>query len=264
MSTVINQTPASGAPVEDGRHVVVTEPVRSNVMGLVALGLAIVGFILAALLLTAGIAWILLLPALILGAVALTLKNRRKGAALAAVIIALVALVLSFVGFRLPLGADGQAIGAGVVNNAGVNPLSTLTGGSGGAGQLANTGGGGATSTSADGVTVAVDNVDCHTPLATVTGLNITGEVCAVSVVVTNNGSDVVNIGTDDITANAGGTGYVADASLGEDSLVDLQVGAGESSTGLVYVNVPSGTGSLDSLTVSADDLADITVDLGR
>ena len=258
MSTVVNEPSTTGAPVEDGRHVVVAqEPVRSNVMGVVALGLAIVGFVFAALLLTAGIAWILLLPALILGAVALTLRNRRKGAALAAVIIAIVAFVLSFVGFRLPLGADGQAVGAGVVNNAGVNPLSTLTGGSG---TLANTGGsgGGATTTTPDGVTVGVDSVDCHTPLATVTGLNITGEVCAVSVVVTNNGTDLVNINGDEISADAGGTDYLVDASLGEDALVDVQVGAGETTTGLVYVNVPSGTTGLDSLNVG-----DITVDLG-
>jgi hypothetical protein len=226
-------------------------------MGIIALGLAIVGFIFAALLITAGIAWILLLPALILGAVALTLKNRRKGAALAAVIIALVAFVLSFVGFRLPIGADGAAAGGGLLNNAGVNPLSNLTGGNG---TLASTGGtgGGATTTTPGGVTVGVDSVDCHTPLATVTGLNITGEVCAVSVVVTNNGSDLVTIGSDDISADAGGTDYLVDASLGEDALVDVQVGAGESTSGLVYVNVPSGTTGLDSL-----NLGDITVDLG-
>jgi hypothetical protein len=254
MSTVINQPATTGAPSPDDRVVVTQEPVRSNIMGVIALGLAIVGFILAALLLTAGIAWILLLPALILGAVALTLKNRRKGAALAAVIIALVAFVLSFVGFRLPLGTDGQAAGAGVLNNAGVNPLSGVMGGSG---TLASTGGG-ATTTTPGGVTVGVDSVDCHTPLATVTGLNITGEVCAVSVVVTNNGSDVVSIGGDQISAGADGTDYLVDASLGEDALVDVQVGAGESTTGLLYVNVPDGTTGLDSLNVG-----DITVDLG-
>jgi hypothetical protein len=258
MSTVTTENTTTGASVDDAqRTVVVQEPVRSNLMGVVALGLAIVGFILAALLLTAGIAWILLLPALILGVVALTLKNRRKGAALAAVIIALVAFVLSFVGFRLPLGGDGQAVGSGVLNNSGVNPLSTLTGGSG---QLASTGGtGGGTTTTPDGVTVDVGSVDCHTPLATVTGLNITGEVCTVSVVVTNNGEDVVNIDGSAITADADGNGYLVDASLGDDALVDLQVDAGQSSGGLVYVNVPSGTTGLDSLT-----LGDITVDLGR
>ena len=62
----------------------------------------------------------------------------------------------------------------------------------------------------------------------------------------------------DDISADADGTDYLVDASLGDDALVDVQVGAGESTEGLVYVNVPSGTTGLDSLNVG-----DITVDLG-
>jgi hypothetical protein len=261
MSTMTTPAETTTDPV-----VVTQEPERSSRMGFVALGLAIVGLIFAALLLTAGIAWMLLFPALALGVVGLFRKDRRKGTSLAAVIIAVIALILSLVGFRLPAGFGGVEGGAdggpGILNNSGVNPFSVLTNWvtpAGPDGQV-----GGETVEGSDGLSVAVTSVDCHTPLASVTGLNITGEVCAVTIDVTNNGSDVINIDSSSITANAGGTGYLADPALAEGDLLSVAVGTGESATGTVYVNLPSGSSDIDSLTVSAgvDSDATVTVDL--
>ena len=273
MSTATREPVTTGPSTHDAQQVIVAgDSRRSNLPGLIALGLAIVGFIFAALLITAGIAWMLLLPAIILGIVGLTLRDRRKGTALAAVIIAVVALLLSFIGFRLPLGATGEPVGAGVVNNAGVNPLSGVIAGLGGNGQLAETGGqpgagGGSTGTSPDGgLAVGVTAVDCHTPLATVTGLNLTGEICAVSVAVTNNGTAPINVNSANVTANADGSSITADATLVEDGgqLLDAQVAVGETTTGTVYVNLPTGSADIDSLTISGDGLADVTVQLGN
>jgi hypothetical protein len=262
MSTVITR-PAEAAT---DQVAVTPEPERSSRMGFIALGLAIVGLIFAALLLTAGIAWMLLFPAIALGVVGLFRKDRRKGTSLAAVIIAVIALILSFVGFRLPAGVGGVEGGPdggpGILNNSGVNPFSVVT-------NWVTPGDndnevGGETVESTDGLSVAVTSVDCHTPLASVTGLNITGEVCAVTIDVTNNGSDVINIDSSSVTANAGGTGYLADADLAEGDLLSVAVGTGESATGTVYVNLPSGSSDIDSLTVSAgaDSDATVTVDL--
>ena len=279
MAAPVATAPAAAAPVATQLQV---EPrtAGSNTIGLVALGLAIVGFIFAVLLFTAGIAWLLLVPAIVLGVVGLFRKNRRKGAALAAVIIAVLGLLLSFVGLRLPVDASPtSATGAQLLNNSGVNPFSNVTGGLFGAGQSGGTsdgadGGAGSTGaagaagtgTSSDGVSVGVNSVDCHTPLASVTGLNITGEVCAVSVAVTNNGTDVVDLDSADVSAVAGGTGYVADATLatGSEPLLDAQLNAGESTTGTVYVNLPTGATDIDSLSVSLGDdpAADVKVDL--
>jgi hypothetical protein len=255
MSTVITK-PASttGNPV-----VVQPEPERSNGIGLVALGLAILGFIFAALLITAGIAWMLLLPAIVLGVVGLTRKNRRKGTSLAAIIVAVVALILSLVGFRLPVGIGGASDGGpGILNNSGVNPFSVITDGltpGGSPGEV-----GGSTVDGTGGLVVGVTSVDCHTPLATVTGLNITGEVCAVTIDVTNNGSDVVNIDSSNVTANVDGNGYLADADLADGAVLSADVGSGESASGIVYVNLPSGSSGIDSLTVSAGNDSDATV----
>ncbi len=262
MSTVITR-PAEAAT---DQVAVTPEPERSSRMGFIALGLAIVGLIFAALLLTAGIAWMLLFPAIALGVVGLFRKDRRKGTSLAAVIIAVIALILSLVGFRLPAGVGGVEGGPdggpGILNNSGVNPFSVLTNWV----TPAETGGevGGETVEGSDGLSVAVTSVDCHTPLATVTGLNITGEVCAVTIDVTNNGSEVINIDSSSVTANAGGNGYVADADLAEGDLLSVAVGTGESATGTVYVNLPSGSSDIDSLTVSAgvDSDATVTVDI--
>jgi hypothetical protein len=260
MSTVLNKSTTTTAdPV-----VVQPEPERSNLVGLIALGLAILGLVFAALLLTAGIAWMLLLPAIGLAVVGLTRKNRRKGTSLAALIIAIVALILSFVGFRLPMGVGGVDGGTdggpGILNNTGVNPFSVLLPGGttpGSEGEV-----GGETVENSDGLVVGVSSVDCHQPLATITGLNITGEVCAVTIDVTNNGSDVINIDSSNITANVDGTGYLADADLAEGPLLSVDVGSGESATGIVYVNLPSGSGDIDSLTVTDGNDDIVTVDL--
>ena len=262
MSTTMEApTPTPTTPV-----VVTTRP-AANPLGLVALGLAILGFIFAALLLTAGIAWILLFPALILGAVGLFLRDRRKGSALAAVIVALVGLILSFVGFRLPLDlTSGQTP---VLNNDGVNPFSMLTGAVGGNGQVGANGATGANGTGAEGangVGVEVQSVDCHTPLASVTGLNLTGEVCAVSVQVVNNGTAPIDVNSAGITATVGGSSYNADEQLTEGNLLDARVDVGDTTTGTVYVNVPSGTVNLDALTIATGSGPDalVTVDLGN
>ena len=251
------------APAPATAPVVVTTQPRSNLIGLIALGLAILGFIFAAFLLTAGIAWMLLIPALILGAVGLFLPDRRKGSALAAVVVAIVGLILSLVGFRLPLDLTSQT---NVINNDGVNPFSNLAGGVLGVGGGANGAPGSTGAQSGTGVGVEVASVDCHTPLATVTGLNLTGEVCAISVSVTNNGNAPISIDSSGITATVGGTGYTADEQLAEGNVLSAQVGVGESVAGTVYVNVPSGTVDLDALTVDLGTGADalVTVDLGN
>jgi archaellum component FlaF (FlaF/FlaG flagellin family) len=254
----MTSTTEAPAPTTTTPVVVNTQP-RSNLLGLIALGLAIIGFIFAALLLTAGIAWILLFPALILGAVGLFLPDRRKGSALAAVVIAIVGLILSLVGFRLPIDMTQQQ----VLNNEGVNPFSAITSGllGGGAG---NPGGTGSTETGT-GVAVEVESVDCHTPLASVTGFNITGEVCTVSLAITNNGSTTIEVDSSDVIATANGLQFAADAKLAEGDVLSASIDAGESTTGLVYVNIPEGSTGIDTLTVTVGDGDDAlaTVNLG-
>ncbi len=251
-------TTAPTAPAPAQQPVVVHDAPRGNTLGVVALGLAIFGFILAVFLLTAGLAWILLLPALALGVVGLVVRGRRRGAALAAVVIAAIGLILSFVGFRLPVGTF---TGAEALNNEGVNPFSVLAGPLPGQ-QIPGVGGDTvAAGSNGSGITVEVSSVDCHQPLASVTGLNITGEVCAITLTATNDGAELVTIDSSDITANVDGTALLADVDLGEGPLLDAEVLPGGSTTGTVYVNIPEGNTGLDGLTVDVGgegDLVDV------
>ncbi|MEO5534361.1 MAG: DUF4352 domain-containing protein [Pseudolysinimonas sp.] len=218
---------------------------------MVALGLGILGFLLAIFLITAGLAWMLLIPAIALAIVGLIQPKRRRGVAIAALTVGVIGLLLSFVGFRLPAGTGA---GTEVLNNDGVNPFSVFTGplpGQTVGGNPVTGGGTPVTGTNADGLTVTVSSVDCHAPLASVTGLNITGNVCAVTLTATNNGNDLVTIDSSNITANADGANLLASVDLGEGPVLSAELNPGDSTTGLIYVNVPNGTG-LDGLSVNA------------
>lgn len=247
MSTTLTAPKAT----ETEPAIVVHEPPRPNTIGKIALGLAIVGFILAIFLMTAGLAWIFLLPAIGLAIAGLIMPNRRRGVAVAALIVGVIGLLLSFVGFRLPMGSIPNQ--ETVLNNQGVNPFSVITGPL--PGQEVGVGGvTTGTGTSDDGLVVTVDSVDCHQPLASVTGLNITGEVCAVTLQVTNNGTDVVSVDSTNITATADGTSILADADLGEGPVLDVSIDPGDSANGIIYVNAPEGTTGIDGLAVQVGD----------
>lgn len=238
--------------------VVVEQPPRPNTIGKIALGLAIVGFILAIFLITAGLAWMFLLPAIGLAIAGLIIPNRRRGVAVAALVVGVIGLLLSFIGFRLPMGSIPDQ--GTVLNNQGVNPFSVFTGPLPG-----QTVGGGTTGTgtNSDGLVVAVDSVDCHQPLASVTGLNITGEICAVTLSVTNNGADVVSVDSTNVSLLADGAAITADVALGEGPVLDVDIDPGDSASGLVYVNAPSGS-TIDGLAVQVGDDPDslVSVDL--
>jgi hypothetical protein len=78
----------------------VEAPVRTrNVFGLVALILAIVGFVVALLAPIALAAWLFTLPAFVLSIIGLTRKSRSKGTSVASLIVSTVAFILALVTF---------------------------------------------------------------------------------------------------------------------------------------------------------------------
>jgi hypothetical protein len=237
------------------------EPVLPNTIGKVALALAIVGFVMAVFMITAGLAWMLLIPAIGLAIAGLLVRNRRRPVAIAALIVAVIGLLVSLVGLRLPSGSvpDQEVI----FNNDGVNPFSQLVlpGQEVGVGGVTTDG----SATNADGVTVTVSGVDCHQPMANVTGLNITGEVCAITLTVNNNGTETITVDSSNVTVDANGSLIVADANLAEGDVLDATVLPGDTVTSLVYVNAPDGTTGVDGVSVLVGDDPDstVTVDLG-
>lgn len=70
---------------------------RSNQLGLIALILAGLGFVVAVIPVTAGFAWLLTLPALILGIVGVTRRGQKKGTSIAAIVLSTVAWLIAVV-----------------------------------------------------------------------------------------------------------------------------------------------------------------------
>ncbi len=70
---------------------------QGNQLGLIALILAGVGFLLAVIPATAGFAWLLTLPALVVGIIGVTRKGKKKGTAIAAIILSTIAWVIAVI-----------------------------------------------------------------------------------------------------------------------------------------------------------------------
>ncbi|SNU01053.1 hypothetical protein SAMN06298212_10655 [Ruaniaceae bacterium KH17] len=97
-----SQTPPSPAyPVPAAPQ---PEPPAKNTLGTIALVLAIVGFIFACIPGALIVGWILLPIAFILSIVALVAKNKRRGGALAALIISIVGTIVGVIVFVAVVG----------------------------------------------------------------------------------------------------------------------------------------------------------------
>ncbi len=102
-------------------------PKQPNVLGLIGLILAIVGFVLAVIPFVAAFAWLLTLPALVLGIVGLTRKGQKKLTSILALAISTVAWIIAvvvastsfFVAAVEGAPDDGGAKGAGAMAEAG-------------------------------------------------------------------------------------------------------------------------------------------------
>ena len=96
---------------------------QKNVLGIVALVLAILGLIFAVMPGALILGWILLPIAFILSIVALVVPAKKRGAAIAALIIAVVGTIAGFVAFFVTLGnAFDDAIGSTTVTAAPQQP----------------------------------------------------------------------------------------------------------------------------------------------
>lgn len=99
------------------------EPKKTNVLGLVGLGLAILGTILSFVKYVMVLGWVLLPIAFILSVVALFMKNQGKVAAISAIVISIVGTMIALaVGvFYLALNIDEEITGGKTVVSGGTN-----------------------------------------------------------------------------------------------------------------------------------------------
>lgn len=121
--------PAAGIPPQFAPTAPAAPVDRKRTMGIVALALAVVGFILAVIPGVMVVAWVLLPVAFILALVTLFLKDQKKGLAIAALIVSVVGTI---VGLIATLVVTAIAINEATGGNITVAPVTSAdsTGGS--------------------------------------------------------------------------------------------------------------------------------------
>jgi hypothetical protein len=219
-----------------------TPPAGQNTFGLIALVLAALGFVSAVIPPTAGFAWLLFIPAIVLAIIGLTRRGRPKKLALTGLLVAvvgwLVAIIVTVVTVVTGLGTAGV-----------LDPIPEATFGTDGNGTGAA--GLGDTVTNSAGVAFTLDRVECG---LTTTGDDFfseapTGEWCRLDYTVANGGTEALSMLSGDVKAYVGGTAFEADDATGRfgEDYFTTDLNPGLSAPCVVFIDVPQGT-QLDSV----------------
>lgn len=212
-----------------------------NKIGSIALILAVGGFVMAFLPATAGLAWLITLPALVLGIVGLTRRGATKATSILAIILATVAWLISIVA-ALSFLAAGVSDAVGEADKA---PTVTEVDGDTAPAEGTREAGIGDVVTTENGVDFSVSGMECG--LATAdngySDEKASGQFCAVSFTVSNQGTDALDFSSSSLT------GYIAEAKydaevmvghFGNDSTIYATLNPGLSAKGLMYFDVPA------------------------
>jgi hypothetical protein len=217
-----------------------------NKLGLVAIILAGVGFLFAILPPTSGLAWILLIPAVVLGIIGLNKKGQKKGTSLAALILGVVGWILSIIVFF----ASAVSLLGSAVDSAGDPPAVTSPDGQ--TDEVADAAGIGDTVTSGEGVSFTVNAVTCG--LATVgesfAEETAKGEFCEVKFTLLNGTDESINVSGYNFTGAIDTAEYDSNSvanKFGEDYFA-TDVNPGLSTDGAIYFDIPVGS-ALDTVT---------------
>jgi hypothetical protein len=251
--------------VSDAPPTVLQAPPKNlNVLGLIALILAVVGFVLAVIPSTAVVAWLLLVPALVLSIIGLTRKNQGKATSITA-------LVLSVVGWIVAIIVAVVVAASSVVS---ADNSTTVTHGSGSSTHTegpTKTAGIGDTVTNHDGVAFTVSAVACGLASApsNIYGTETpTGQFCQINVTVKNGSAKSLTLDSDSLT------GYIGKASYDSDDQADTfgslsnalsPLNPGLSTDCVFYVDVPTGQ-KLSSVKLGTGlsfGTGDVTFDVG-
>lgn len=233
---VTTASPAPAAPA------VPAPPTGPNTFGLIAFVLAALGFVSAVIPPTAGFAWLLFIPAIVLAIIGLTRRGRPRKLALAGLLVAvvgwLVAIIVTVVTVVAGLGTAGV-----------IDPLPEATFGTDGNGTGAA--GLGDPVTNSAGVSFTLDRVECG---LTTTGDEFfsetpTGEWCRIDYTVANGGTEAVSMLSGDVKGYVGDVAFEADDATGRfgADYFTTDLNPGLSAPCVVFIDVPAGT-QLDSV----------------
>jgi hypothetical protein len=212
-----------------------------NTIGLVALILAIVGFVLGVLPPTAAFAWLLLLPALILAIVGLTRKDAGKGTSITALILSVVGGIIAIiVAVVTALAVVGTAI-----SDANDTPSSASTSAGSSNAPAVEEAKIGSTVTNDAGVAFTVTAITCGIPSVGESFLkeNASGQFCEIKFIVDNGSDEAVDVFATDVTGFIGKAKYEANGSLSRfnDDIITTKVNPGLSANCVIYIDIPAG-----------------------
>jgi hypothetical protein len=211
-----------------------------NVPGLVALILAVLAFLLAVIPFASGIAWVPAIAAIVLAIIGLTRKGKKKGLAIAGLIVAVVAWIVAII-----VTVATVFVGVGTaLEDVDSAPSSASSADSGDADESAPEAAIGDTVTNDDGVAFTVTAVACGIDKAGEEFLEeeAKGQYCQIDYTIDNGGTEEISVNTSDIT------GYIGDAEYDVESGISTidgeyflnSVNPGLSVTGVSYIDIPA------------------------
>lgn len=200
-------------------------------IGWVALGLAILGFILSVIPGVSLIAWIVILPAFIVAIVALAKKDTAKAVPLISLILSIVAGVAAIIVTIV----TALAVVSGAASAVSDDATASVDEATAGIGQVVTTD---------DGVDFTVDAVTCALPTYTSafgTEETALGQFCEVSFTIVNNGEKEAILFPNYVGGLIGSTEFAADGILSTfaDGFMSIELNPGLSTAGIAILDIP-------------------------
>ncbi|QAV69842.1 DUF4352 domain-containing protein [Salinibacterium sp. UTAS2018] len=225
-----------------------------NTLGLVALGLAVFGALLAVIPATNGFSWVILLGAFIVSIVALTRKGQGKGMALVALIVSFLFWIISiFVGIAVVATAvsesidDAPSISAPSTSDEDTDEAPAETDAIAGVGD---------TVTTDDGAEITLLSVTLDaTPPDDYLISEVRGTLVAVSMSMTNGTNEAISISESSVAGFIGDAEYEAAVVYGTESnewYVYEEINPGLEANFTAYIDVPADT-ELDLVSFKTD-----------
>lgn len=203
----------------------------TSAIGWVALGLTVLGFILAVIPGASFFAWFVLVPAFIVSIVAIAKKNTAKAVPVISLILSVVAGIVAIIVTIV----TALAVVAGAASTA-IDELSvTVDEATGGIGQIVSTDA---------GVDFTVGAVTCGLPTYTSffqTEETALGQFCEVTFTIANSGDKEAIVFPNYVGGLIGATEYAASSTLSTfaDGAISIELNPGLSTTGVAILDIP-------------------------
>lgn len=203
-------------------------------IGWVALGLAILGFILAVIPGASVFAWLVILPSFIVSIVAIAKKNTAKGVPVMSLILSVVAGIVAIV-VSVVTAVAVVAVVAGAASTVADDSIATVDEATAGIGQVVTT---------AEGVDFTVDAVTCALPTyvgSFGTEETALGQFCELKFTIVNNGDKEAILFPNYVGGLIGSTEFAAASMLSTfaDGSMSVELNPGLTTTGVAVLDIP-------------------------